>query len=135
MILLDTNVLIDAAIDRHPYAESASALLDKLMRRESHAFMAWHTVATLYYIVAPSRGGPSTRDFILALLRFVQVAPTSTEAVRYAASLPMPDFEDAMQAAAARACGARHIVTRNIKDFERSPIPAITPQEALLQLR
>ena len=135
MILLDTNVLIDAAIDRHPYADSASELLDKLMRRESHAFMAWHTVATLYYIVAPSRGGPSTRDFISALLRFVQVAPTSTEAVRYAASLPMPDFEDAMQAAAARACGAWHIVTRNIKDFERSPIPAITPQEALLQLR
>ena len=135
MILLDTNVLIDAAIDRHPYAESASALLDKLMRRESHAFMAWHTVATLYYIVAPVRGGPSTRDFIMALLQFVQVAPTSTEAVRYAASLPMADFEDAMQVAAARACGAEYIVTRNLNDFNRSPIPAIAPQEALAQLR
>ena len=97
--------------------------------------MAWHTVATLYYIVAPVRGGPSTRDFIMALLQFVQVAPTSTEAVRYAASLPMADFEDAMQVAAARACGAEYIVTRNLNDFNRSPIPAIAPQEALAQLR
>ena len=135
MILLDTNILIDAAIDRQPHADSASELLDRLMREGSRACMAWHTIATFYYIVAPFRGGPSTRDLIIDLIRFVSVAPTSTEAVRYAASLPMADFEDAMQVAAARACGAEHIVTRNLSDFERSPIPAVTPQEALAQLR
>ena len=72
-----------------------------------------------------------TRDFILQLTRFVAVATTDTEAIRYAAELPMPDFEDAMQVAAARACGARHIVTRNVTDYERSPIRAVTPREAL----
>ena len=39
-----------------------------------------------------------------------------------------------MQVAAARACGARHIVTRNVKDYHRSPIPAIRPQDALGEL-
>jgi predicted nucleic acid-binding protein len=43
----------------------------------------------------------------------------------------MADFEDAMQVAAARACGARHIVTRNVRDYQRSPIRAVDPQEAL----
>ena len=43
----------------------------------------------------------------------------------------MPDFENAMQVAAARACGARHIITRNVSDFRRSPIPALTPRDAL----
>ena len=43
-------------------------------------------------------------------------------------------FEDAVQVAAARACGASHIVTRNVRHFARSPIPAITPREALAQL-
>ena len=32
-------------------------------------------------------------------------------------------FEDAMQVAAARACGAEHIVTRNLSDLNRSPNP------------
>ena len=73
----------------------------------------------------------SARDFIVALTRFVAVAATDTEAIRYAAELPMTDFEDAMQVAAARACGARHIVTRNVRDYERSPIRAVRPQEAL----
>ena len=62
------------------------------------------------------------------------VAPADSQALRYAVSLPMADFEDAMQVAAAKACGARYIVTRNVRDFARSPIPAITPGEALAQL-
>ena len=79
----------------------------------------------------PARGGVSTRDFIVELTRFVAVANTNADAIRYAAQLPMADFEDAMQVAAARACGARHIVTRNVRDYERSPIRAVAPQEVL----
>ena len=98
------------------------------------ACIAWHSVSNLYYIVAPTRGGVSTRDFIVELTRFVEVATTGTEGIRYAAGLSMADFEDAMQVAAARACGARCIVTRNVRDYTRSPIRAISPQEALAEL-
>jgi len=62
------------------------------------------------------------------------VSPTDTDAFRYAATLPMKDFEDAMQVAAARACGAEVIATRNVKDFRRSPIPAKTPDEVVATL-
>ena len=133
-MLLDTDVLIDVALDRQPHADPASEILDRLESGRRNAFIAWHTVSNLFYLVAPSRGGKSTRDFIMELTRFVSVSETGTEGIRYAASLPMKDFEDAMQVAAARACGARHIITRNVRDFVRSPIPAITPQEALRQL-
>ena len=134
MILLDTDVLIDVALDWRPHSSPASTLLDRVEHGAESACIAWHSVSNLYYIVAPSHGGVSTRDFIVELTRFVKVATTDTEAVRYAAELPMVDFEDAMQVAAARACGARHIVTRNVKDYERSPIPAVSPQEALSEL-
>ena len=133
-MLLDTDVLIDVALDRHPHADAAAELLDRLERGRENAFIAWHTVSNFYYLVAPTRGGPSARDFIVELTRFVEVAATDTRAVRFAAALPMRDFEDAMQVAAARACGAQHIVTRNVRDFDRSPIPALralTPSAAL----
>ena len=134
MILLDTDVLIDIALDRRPHSGPASELLDRTENGAESAYIAWHSVSNLYYIVAPARGGVSTRDFIVELTRFVGVATTDTEAIRYAAELPMEDFEDAMQVAAARACGARHIVTRNVRDYERSPIRAVSPQEALSRL-
>ena len=131
MILLDTDVLIDIALDRRPHSSPATELLDRIEHGAESAYIAWHSLSNLYYIVAPARGGVSTRDFIVELTRFVAVASTDTEAIRYAAELPMADFEDAMQVAAARACGARHIVTRNIKDYERSPISAVSPRDAL----
>ena len=131
MILLDTDVLIDVALDRRPYSDPASELLDRIEHGAEAAFIAWHSVSNLYYLVAPALGGISARDFIVELTRFVAVAPTGTEGIRYAAGLPMADFEDAMQVAAARACGARRIVTRNVADYERSPIPAVRPQQAL----
>ncbi|MDE2815446.1 MAG: PIN domain-containing protein [Chloroflexota bacterium] len=131
MILLDTDVLIDVALDRRPHADSAAELLDRIEHGAEAAFIAWHSVSNFYYLVAPALGGVNTRDFIVELTRFVAVAATDTESIRYAAGLPMADFEDAMQVAAARACGARHIVTRNVKDYERSPIRAVSPQDAL----
>ncbi|MDE0366046.1 MAG: PIN domain-containing protein [Gammaproteobacteria bacterium] len=134
MILLDTDVLIDVALDRHPHADTAVDLLDRVEQGLRKACIAWHTVSNLYYLVAPSRGGVSAREFVVELTGFVKIAETNTDSIRYAASLPVPDFEDAMQVAAARACGADRIVTRNLRDFGRSPIPAISPQDALRDL-
>lgn len=131
MILIDTDVLIDVALDRQPFSDAASELLDRLQTGPKRAFVAWHTLSNFCYLVAPSHGGSDVRDFITELIRFVAVAECGTEAIAYAAQLVMIDFEDAMQVAAARACGARFIVTRNTRDFRRSPIPAITPSEAL----
>jgi predicted nucleic acid-binding protein len=126
--------LIDVARDRQPFAAPATELLSRIERSGRSAYIAWHTVSNFYYLVAPARGGAVARDFILDLTRFVSIASTDTNALRYAASLPFSDFEDAMQVAAAHACGARHIITRNLRDFRRSPIPAISPQEALDRL-
>ena len=108
MMLIDNDVLIDIALDRSPHSEPASKLLDIIESGVEPACIAWHSVSNLYYIVAPTRGGVSTRDFIVELTRFVGVAMTDTEGIRYAAALPMADFEDAMQMAAARMRRAVH---------------------------
>ena len=54
--------------------------------------------------------------------------------VRYAASLPMRDFEDALQVVAAVACGAHAVATRNTRDYVRSPVRAATPDTLLKEL-
>ena len=98
------------SLDRRPQATAAAELLDALERREA------------------------TNAFLLELLRFIQVAPTTTESVRYAADLPMRDFEDALQVAAAVACGANVIATRNVRDYARSPVRATTAASVLKTL-
>ena len=88
MILLDTDVLVDVALDREDHADSAARLLDRVENGEVRAAVAWHSMSNLYYLVAPAHGGVRTRDFIVQLVSFVDVAKTGTEEMRYAAGLP-----------------------------------------------
>ncbi len=134
IVLVDTDVLIDVALDRMPHVESSSALLDKLEQRPGTAFVAWHTLSNFYYLVAPTRGQDDTKAFLVELTRFAHVAPTTTDSLRYAAQLTMHDFEDAMQVAAAMACDAEVIITRNIRDYANAPIQARTPSSLLYEL-
>lgn len=134
IILLDTDILIDLALDRAPHAEPAAALLDVLEERPGTAFVAWHSLSNFYYLVSPKRGKHQTRDFLLDLTRFVHVAPTTTESLLLAGRLDLRDFEDAMQVAAATACGADMIATRNLRDYTQSPIRAAEPQDILTEL-
>ena len=135
MILIDTDVLIDVAMDRHPFSEASAGVLDLVEMGYERACIAWHSISNLYYLMTARHKGFSTREFIVDLTHIVDVAATNAEGVRYAASLPMRDFEDAMQVAAARACGATMIVTRNLKDYKHSPIPAVSPADAVSTLR
>ena len=51
MILLDTDVLIDIALDRMPHSDAAFELLDRIERGVEPASIAWHSISNLYYIV------------------------------------------------------------------------------------
>ena len=132
--LLDTDVLVDVALEREQHAGPSGEAINLLQRERESLFVAWHTVSNLYYNIARQRSAAVARDVVANLLNFVDVVPTGTEDLRHALTLPMTDFEDAMQAAAARACDARFIVTRNVRDFAQSPIPSITPADVVAEL-
>ncbi|MGH8093797.1 MAG: PIN domain-containing protein [Chthoniobacterales bacterium] len=89
---------------------------------EGEAAVAWHSLPNCAYLLKDSG-----RAYLDRLLRIVEVAPVTTADALRALTLPMPDVEDAFQAAAALACGADFIVSRNTADYRRSPVPAVTP--------
>ena len=131
IFLLDTDVLIDIALNRTPHAAAAGKLLDVLEQRPGTAWVAWHTLSNFHYLVSPIRGRDDTKNFLVDLAQFVNVAQTATKSLLFAARLKMKDFEDALQVAAAVACEAEMIVTRNIRDYAHSPIKAATPKSVL----
>ena len=96
--------------------------------------MAWHTISNFYYNLERPQDAAFAKDAVAQLLEFTEVANTGTEDAHYALTLAIPDFEDAMQVAAARACDAHFILTRNVRDYVASPIPALTPAGAIAEL-
>src|SRR5262245_57011967 len=123
--LLDTDVLLDVALNREPFVREAAEVLRWAQSEPGQVAIAWHSLSNVAYLAYSARG------FIDDLLHFIEVAPTGTREARQALGFPMADLEDALQAAAALAFDATFIVTRNVKDFKNSPIPAIRPARFL----
>ncbi len=125
-LLLDINVLLDVAFQRP--GEAASSALISRCAHDHEAWLAWHSVATLAYLIERQSSAEQARAFIGGLLGWARIASTTHEDAVLALSWPIPDFEDALQAAAARACGASFIITRNERDFLSSPVTALSPE-------
>ncbi len=126
-ILLDTDVLLDIALDRKPFYEESRAVSDWCQSRPESALIAWHTVSNLYYLLRGARSDQNARNFLVEMLRFAVVLGGGTAEVQRALSLAMNDFEDALQVAAGLFGGADYIVTRNAAHYRASPLPALNP--------
>lgn len=125
-LLLDINIILDVIFER-PGASASSALIESF-GFVHQANLAWHSIATLAYLIERQQNAVAARAVIADLLRWAQVASTGHSDALAALQLEMPDFEDALQASAALACGASYIITRNLRDFKNSPISALTPE-------
>ena len=134
-VLVDTDVLLDLALGREPFVAPAGELLDWLALHPGTACIAWHSASNFYYLASGPNGKRDAIAFLDDLLRFVEVAPVATRDLRAAIALDLPDFEGAMQIAAALACRADRIITRNVRHYRRSPVPALTPGQVLPVLR
>lgn len=133
-VLIDTDVLLDLALDREPFAGPACRVFDYLQANPGDGMIAWHSVANFYYLVRSSRGDADTRGFIGELLGFLRVVAGDADSVRSALALPMADFEDALQVISALNGRADLIVTRNAADYRRSPVPVKSPAEFVRDL-
>jgi predicted nucleic acid-binding protein len=133
-LLLDTNVLLDVLLDREPWSAAASALLSEIESRAAEGFVAAHTLPTVYYVVARARDRKHAAAAVGDLLRILDVAPVTKLELQEALTYSVADFEDAVQAAAARTIGVDYLVTRNEKDFRDSPVPVADPATVLALL-
>ena len=128
-ILVDTDVLLDVALDRKAFVEESSAVVEWCQQTPSGALIAWYTISNIYYILRVARSDAKGREFVADLLSFSAAASGTTQSVRHALTMRIRDFEDAMQVAAAMSGNADLIVTRNVADYRNAVIRTITPKE------
>lgn len=130
-VFRDTNILLDVLLVRTPLDTESEAVILKCEAEGWPMFIAWHGLATAYYLLRRGRSEAAALAEIDKLLAWAHVASVSDTHARTARRLGFTDFEDALQAVSAEACAATVIVTRNSLDFITSPVPAQSPHEFL----
>jgi predicted nucleic acid-binding protein len=129
--LLDTNVLVDVVLTRPGLHEASGAVVVWCKNHPGTAVLTAHSLATVAYLAGRAVGKTQARRFTAELAAGFDIAPVAHAEVSRALALPLSDFEDALIAAAAESASATHIVTRNLSDFRKSPVKAMTPEDFL----
>lgn len=129
--LVDTNIFLDVLLSREGLADESQRVLDWFELNPGDGWVAWHTLANLYYVGWKTVGRSSALSAIDEVLGVFEVCPVGSPEARRARNLGMTDFEDALQASSALAVRAECIVTRNMRDYRRSPVKALSPRAFL----
>ena len=129
--LVDTNIFLDVLLARKGLADESQKLLDWFESHPGDGWIAWHTLSNLYYVGWKTAGREKALAAIDEILGAFEVCPVASTEARRARNLGMPDFEDALQASAALAARVEVIVTRNTRDFRKSPVKALSPRAFL----
>ena len=129
--LIDGNILLDVLQKREPHIGASSKIWKLCEIDQVEGFVSALTFADLVYVMRKELT-PDTIDEVLKKLSLIfHFTDLSVADMIRAAEMKWSDYEDAVQSATAKRIHADCIVTRNIKDYLQSAVPAFTPAEFL----
>ncbi|MEG4071596.1 PIN domain-containing protein [Microcoleus sp. Pol14C2] len=133
-ILIDTNIIVDVALDREPFFAESDRILTLVEEAQIQGYISASTFSDLYYIIRRDRGRDWTLDFLRQLATFCQVATVDSSVISMALTCNFKDFEDAIQYSTAVINRIDAIVTRNPRDFPVTTPRIVTPNQLILEL-
>lgn len=134
-VLIDTNVCLDAAQIRRPFATNALKIIELSQFGDLTGIVAAHSLDTMFYILNANNSKKEVYTILRGFRLAFDIATVNQSIIDAALNLEWNDFEDAIHYEAARAVGCGAIITRNKKDFEQADLEVLTPTEFLDQLK
>jgi predicted nucleic acid-binding protein len=132
--LLDTNVILDALLDRLPWSTDAATLWQAKLDRQFVAYVTATSITDIFYIIRRYAGHEKAWQSVYSSLDQLSVVPVGVDELRLATTLEGDDFEDNLQIACAISAQLDLVVTRNLAGFSGNNILVLTPQQMLLRL-
>lgn len=133
--LIDTCVIIDVLQDRQPFCREAQNIFLCAANNLFTGCITAKSCTDIYYLSHRNTHSDKTsREILTKLFALFEVLDTAGMDCRRAIPSPIADFEDAVMAETAARAEADCIITRNLEDFKKSNIPALSPAQFLERL-
>lgn len=133
-VLIDTNIILDIALNRKPFVEQAALLWRLAEQEEITACLSNTSITDIFYIINKYAGQEKARSLIADILDTFKLADIDEEGFREALNSNMKDFEDAVQYAICIRNGCEVLVTRNKADYGDRP-DVLSPVELLERIK
>lgn len=128
-LLIDANILLDVLQKREPYYYDSSIIWKLCETEQVKGYVSTLAFANIIYVMRKELTPEKLEEILRALALIFEFAELSTVDLVRGAEMKWDDFEDAVQSATAERVHADYIITRNIRDFKKSSVAALTSGE------
>ena len=136
-LFLDSDVLLDIILDRHPFAEQSLELFIHRTNETIQLFTSSSIIINTQYIGEKQIGVSLTKTGMKKLLQYLEIINPTKQTILEAYNSQFKDVEDAVQYyTATKDDSIDFFITRNIKDFKMAEthLPVLTPSQFLKRI-
>jgi len=129
-IIIDNNIILDVFQNRKPFVKFSSKVLRLVETKQLKGYITANSVTDIYYVLNRSlENKQKLYTTIDILLKLVDIIDVTAKDIKKAFHPEIIDFEDELISVCAERENINYIITRNTKDFIKSSVPAIDPEE------
>jgi len=127
--------MLDFLGERDPFYISAAKIATLADKRKLIIVVSALSYATLSYFLTKYYGLEKTKDKLRKFKVISEICELDALIIEKGLNSDFPDFEDSLQYYSALRTECDIIITRNGKDFKKSQIPVMTPDEFLTSIK
>ena len=128
-VLIDSNIALDILLINEGFYTGSMAVFVHAEQNLINGYISASAITDIFYISKKRHGKEMALKSIKKILQVFQPATVTDKNIYKALDLDWDDFEDAVQYVAGENLALDYIVTRNISDFSKGNIPAVTPEQ------
>lgn len=129
-LFLDTNIIIDLLAKRKPFYQDAATVFSCADSKKCKIFTSAFSIATTHYIISQRLKQEDVKSALRNLKLLLNIISLDDKILELALNdNTFSDFEDGIQYYSALENKMDLIITRNLKDFRYSKIPAMTANQ------
>lgn len=133
-VLLDTNIILDVALERKPFFDDSETILWFVEQRQIEGYICASSFGDLYYIIRKAKGRDLALEFLRKLVTLCQVVTVDRDTINMPLAVNFRDFEDGIKYSTTVLNKLDVIVTRNSGDFPVTNPRILTPQQMIWEL-
>lgn len=129
-VFVDTNIVIDLLARREPFFDEAAYLFSLADKKSITLTVAALTIANTSYTLLRHKTANETKTILRKLRLIIEILPLDDKIIDLALNDDsFSDFEDGLQYFTALENKQEVIISRNLKDYKNSKLPAMTARQ------
>lgn len=135
-LLIDTNIVIDLLAKRDPHYADAAQIFSLGDKKQVQLSISALTIANTSYLLLKFKPYHEVKTILRKIHLLVNVLSLDDKVINLALNdADFKDFDDGLQYFSAIENDQDIIITRNLKDYKNSKIPAMTVDQFLKSMR